>query len=75
MFLNRESITKINELKSIVTGQSLAMAQTNSRLNGNYLKSIRIYNDTSDKGHPKRAIDSAMTLPEIEDLINKYSKE
>ena len=56
MFLNRANITLINQVKKKAQGKGHAFAQTNSRLDGNYLKAARIYRTASDKGKPTRAI-------------------
>lgn len=74
MFLNRNSIEKINELKAILEADDMALAQTNSRYNGSYLECIRVYQRSSDKGHISRAIEYANTLTAINDLIKKYER-
>ena len=47
MYLNRESITAINALKTAWGAERFA--QTNSRLNGNYLEHVRLYQTAGDK--------------------------
>ena len=70
MYLNRKSITKINELRTLAEKYGLTMCQTNSRLNGNHLNAIRIYESPIDKGHPDKAIYEVNDLIEINEIIN-----
>ena len=50
MFLNHNAITHINTLKSIVESLGMTFAQSNSRYNGHYLKTVRVYENEADKG-------------------------
>jgi len=72
MFLNRQNINKIHELEELANSQGLVVAQTNSRFNGSYLKSLRIYRSASDKGHPNRAIYTVYGIHGINELIVKF---
>lgn len=74
MYLNRRTIAKINKLKEIVKKSNLFLAQNNSRYNGNFLNSLRIYNDEKNKGKKSLAIETLTTEKEIDRYILNHSE-
>lgn len=70
-YLNRKLITAINQLKAAAASQGLSLAQTNSKLNGNYLKSVRLYTDPKHKGQIKLAVWTGHTLTDINNKLNE----
>ena len=73
-YLNRRLITVINQLKTAAAGHGLTLAQTNSKLNGNYLKSVRLYTDPKHKGRTKLAVWTGYTLADIKQKLSEHIK-
>lgn len=73
-YLNRKLITAINQLKTAAASQGLTLAQTNSKLDGKYLKSVRLYTDPEHKGRPKLAVWTGHTLADIEQKLSEHIK-
>ena len=71
MYLNRQNIELINKVKAKAKGRGLTVAQTNSRLDGNYLVAVRIYKKASDKGHPTKAIYTLRTPADFKKYLGK----
>ena len=70
MYVNKSSIGLILRLRSALGNR---VAQTNSRFNGNYINSVRVYADPSHRGKPKLSLDSAYTLDDLKTLADKYA--
>ena len=73
-YLNRRLITAINQLKTAAASQGLTLAQTNSKLNGNYLKAVRLYTDPKHKGQTKLAVWTGHTLDDIQQKLSEHIK-
>lgn len=73
-YLNRKLITAINQLKTAAASQGLTLAQTNSKLNGNYLKAVRLYTDPNHKRKTKLAVWTGHTLADIEQKLSEHIK-
>lgn len=71
-YLNRKLITAINQLKTAAASQRLTLAQTNSKLDGKYLKSVRLYTDPEHKGRPNLAVWTGHTLADIEQKLSEH---
>lgn len=55
MYLNRQNIELIKQVREKAQKFGLTVAQTNSRRNGHYLDAVRIYLRPEDKSHVDRA--------------------
>ena len=74
MYLNRQNIESINYLKSLVAIRGHVLTQTNSRMNGHFLKALRIYASADDRGHPARSLVTITTLADLTAAIAEYSE-
>ena len=63
MYANRKNITLINELRSFYGDR---ITQTNSRRNGCFVETVRLYPSPTNRGRPARAIWTVTDAGELE---------
>jgi len=71
-YLNKQLISKINELKTLAAEHGMVLTQTNSRMSGKYLDTVRIYASADDKGKPSRALWTGKNLADVANKLKRF---
>ena len=70
-YLNFDTIGLIIAIRRAWPGR---LCQTNSRMNGNYLDAVRLYNSDADAGHPDRAVHTLRNYGELREFLADYER-
>lgn len=63
----------INVLRTIAGDCGMVVAVTNSRRNGNFIESIRVYASADDKGKPDRALFATADMSGLQEIIREVN--